>query len=242
MIVFATGLDEITTAFLRTQLIKVEQQQVSNPADLLNWLQGHYYDVAMVNLAKMGLDIDFCRGFRASGLVTPIIGVSTGVAGRLWSVHRATFLENGGDDLFRPPVNLRELIATLRAVSRRFRGSLLDVLEYRSGDATLKVNMTTLSIQINESIVPLRGRELSVLFLLASSPGRLLTQSTILDHMCIEDIEDKLEMRLVDVLICKLRRRLISTHPHAAAFIETVRGSGYRLPTQSELSKRVEAA
>ena len=152
------------------------------------------------------------------------------------------FLENGGDDLIRGPVNPRELVASLRAVTRRFKGALLDIVEYQNGDAKLKINLTTKSVLINSFPVDLTGKELAMMLLFASTPGRVMSKEVILTQMYTDGVEDEPEMKIIDVFVCKLRRKLTDVHPDAVKFIETVWGRGYRLPEQSELSRSTEKA
>ena len=56
--------------------------------------------------------------------------------------------------------------------------------------------------------------------------------------MYTEGIDDEPEVKIIDVFVCKLRRKLSEMHPDAEKFIETVWGRGYRLPTQPELTTK----
>lgn len=229
MKVLAAGLDDTTMAFMRNNGVAVEKQDINDVEELQSWLQDGFYDAGIIDLEKSGLGIYAARTLRAGKITTSMIGISTGSEDRVWGDHRAMFLENGGDDLLRGPVNPRELVASLRAVTRRFKGALLDIFEYKRGDATLKVNMTTKSVQINGFAVDLTGKELSMMLLLASTPGRVLSKEILLTQMYVEGIDDEPVMKIIDVFICKLRRKFENIHPDSAKFIETVWGRGYML-------------
>lgn len=238
MKILSAGLDDTTIAFMRDHGIAVEKQDIQGVEDLESWIQDGLYDAAVIDLEKSGLGIYIARGFRAKKISTPIIGISRGSEDRGWSDQRAMFLENGGDDLLRGPPNPRELAASLRVALRRFQGALLDFVEYEYGGAKLKVNLTRRAIYINDAGIHLTGKELSMMLLFASSPGRVLSKEMILENMYTEGVDDEPEMKIIDVFVCKLRKKLTDEHPDAVKFIETVWGRGYRLPPQAELSRK----
>lgn len=242
MKVLAAGLDDTTIAFLRDNGIAVEKQNVEDAEDLQIWLQDGLYDAGVLDLEKSGLGIYVARGLRVKKIAATIIGISRGSPERVWSDHRAVFLENGGDDLLRGPVNPRELVASLRAATRRFKGALLDIVECQNGEAALKVNLTTKSVLINDLPVHLTGKELAMMLLFASSPGRVLSKEAIMTQMYVDGVEDEPEMNIIYIFLCNLRRKLTEVHPDSDKFIETVWGRGYRLRLQSELSRTEKAA
>jgi len=242
MKVLATGLDATTVAFLRENGVAVEVQDVEDAEDLQVWLSDGMYDVGLLDLDESNLGIYAARGLRDKKIATPLVAISHGSDDRTWGDHRAMFLENGGDDLLRGPANPRELIASLRAVTRRFKGALLDIVEYRHGDAHLKVNLTTRSVLVNGIDAALTGKELALMLTFASPPGRVLSKEMILTQMYTEGLDEEPEMRIIDVFVCKLRRKLTDIHPDAERFIETAWGRGYRLPDQSEMSPTKDEA
>lgn len=236
MKVLSAGLDETTIAFLRNNGIAVEKQDVEDAETLESWLQDGLYDAGVLDIEKSGLGIYAARGIRTKKIATSLIGVSRGSEDRVWGDQRAVFLENGGDDLLRGPVNPRELVASLRAVTRRFKGALLDIGEYQNREAKLKVNLTTRSVTINDTAIHFTPKELALMLLLASSPGRVLSKEMILTQLYVDGLDEEPEMKIIDVFVCKLRRKLTDVHPDSEKFIETIWGRGYRLPAQSELS------
>lgn len=236
MKVLSVGLDDTTIAFLRNNGIAVEKQDVEGAEDLEIWLQDGLYDAGVLDLEKSGLGIYVARGLRAKKVTAAVIAISAGSSDRVWGDHRAMFLENGGDDLLRGPANPRELVASLRAVTRRIRGALLDIFEYQHGGSKLKINLTTKSVLVNDVPVQLTNKESAMLLLFASSPGRVMSKEMIMGQIYTEGVDEEPEMKIIDVFVCKLRRKLTEAHPDSGGFIETVWGRGYRLPEQSSTS------
>jgi len=234
MKILAAGLDNTTVTFLRTNGVAVEIEAIEDVDDLQSWLVDDRYDAGVINLETTNLGIYVARVLRSSKIVTPLIGISSGSPERKWGDHRAVFLENGGDDLLHNPVNPREMIASLRAVTRRFKGSLLDVLDLRLSSAHLKVNLTTRTIYVNGEELILTGKELAMMLLFASSPDRVWSKEMLLTQMYTVSTDEEPEMKIIDVFVCKLRKKLTDLHPDAGKFIETVWGRGYRLPGEAK--------
>ena len=242
MRVLAAGVDTTTVAFLREHGVAVEAQDVNDAEYLQHWLSDNLYDAGIIDLEHSNLGIYAARGLRARKIITPLVGISHGSQECAWGDYRALFLENGGDDLLRGPVNPRELVATLRAVTRRFKGALLDIVELQYGDATLKVNLTTRSVTVNGMDPELTPKELLVMLLFASTPDRVLSKEMLMMQMYTAGVDDEPEMKIIDVYVSKLRKKLTDIHPDAEKFIETVWGRGYRLLEHSKLSRAKEHA
>ncbi len=234
MKVLAAGLDYTTVAFLNKNGIVVERQEIESVDDLDGWFVDKLFDAGIIDLEASGLGVYAARGLREKKIHTPIIGVSTGPEDRTWSDYRAQFLENGGDDLLRAPVNPRELIASLRAATRRFKGALIDITVLEVGAVTLRINHTTLSVQVNGMSAELTGKETLLLLILASAPGRTFSKEGLLAQMYAGGVEDEPELKIIDVFVCKVRKKLAEIHPDAEGLIETVWGRGYRLTDGKE--------
>jgi len=231
MKLFITGLDSTTVTFLKEGGAVVEQEDVQAVDDLEGWIKDGLYDVAVVDLDKSRLGVYMARGFRTKKITTPIVGISRGSDASSWSDYRAMFLENGGDDLLRGPTNPRELMASLRVVMRRFHGAMVDIVEHERGGAKLKVNLTRRTVFVNDEAVHLTGKELSMMLMFASAPSRVMSKEMILGHMYTGGIDDEPEMKIIDVFVCKVRKKLTDIHPDAN-FIDTVWGRGFRLASQ----------
>jgi DNA-binding response OmpR family regulator len=133
--------------------------------------------------------------------------------------------ESGADDYLTKPFAMEELLARVRALTRRQRSSQPSEL-LRVGD--LVINPATYEAWVGDRFLELTAKEFAVLELFMRHPGQILTRATILDRVWDESFEG--ESNVVDVTIARLRRKMGDTEP--ASRIQTVRGLGYRLRSQ----------
>ena len=127
------------------------------------------------------------------------------------------------------PFHKDELVARIHAIVRRSKGHAQSVIE--TGD--LVVNLDTKTAEVNGARVHLTGKEYQMLELLALRKGTTLTKEMFLNHLY--GGMDEPEMKIIDVFICKLRKKLASLE--RKNHIETVWGRGYMLrePTEDEV-------
>jgi len=171
-------------------------------------------DVIVLDVAMPALDgLAVCRRLRSKGLPTPILMLTARDA----VPDRVAGLEAGADDYLVKPFAIQELVARLRALTRR--GSDAHAGGLRSyGDLTLDVDARK-AVRGGRPI-ELTAREVDLLELLLREPGRVVTR-----ERAIEEIwDDGAEANVVDRYVTRLRRKL-GTPP----LIKTVRGSGFTL-------------
>ena len=171
-------------------------------------------DVIVLDVAMPALDgLAVCRRLRGKGLPTPILMLTARDA----VPDRVAGLEAGADDYLVKPFAVQELIARLRALTRR--GADLSGSGLRSyGDLTLDVAARRATRAGRP--IELTGREAALLELLLRESGRVVTR-----ERAIEEIwDDGAEANVVDRYVTRLRRKL-GTPP----LIRTVRGSGFTL-------------
>jgi len=134
---------------------------------------------------------------------------------------RVAGLDDGADDYLVKPFDLTELLARLRALSRRrstHTGALVEV-----GPLTLDPRRK--EVVAEGALIDLTAREFALLRYFMCHPGEVLAAERLLDHVWDENIDPF--TNTVRVTISKLRRKLAEAgHPE---LIETVVGSGYRL-------------
>jgi DNA-binding response OmpR family regulator len=111
-------------------------------------------------------------------------------------------LRIGADDYITKPFHRDELLARVRAIVRRSKGHARSVIE--AGD--LIVNIDSKIVQVNNTPVPLTVREYQTLELLSLHKGAMLTKEIFLNYL-YDGLEGP-EANVVDVLICKLRKKL----------------------------------
>ena len=173
-------------------------------------------DCILLDLGLPDIDgIDVCRTLRATSAV-PIIVVSA----RSDELDRVMLLELGADDYVVKPFGMRELVARIRAVTRRASGAkdpAGDVLD----TGRLQIDLRTRRVTVDGEEVELTPKEFDVLALIVSEPGTVFTRRRILET--VWDAHWYGPTKTLDVHIASVRRKL--AHP---AWIETVRGVGFR--------------
>jgi two-component system response regulator MprA len=169
-------------------------------------------DVIVLDVALPAMDgLSVCRRLRSRGLPTPILMLTARDA----VADRVAGLEAGADDYLVKPFAIQELIARLRALTRR--GKTADErLAY--ADLTLEVSART-ATRAGRTI-ELTGRETALLELLLRDPGRTVTRDRAIDEIWGGGAEDN----VVDRYVTRLRRKLGDP-----PLIRTLRGTGFVL-------------
>ncbi|WP_342261864.1 response regulator transcription factor [Alphaproteobacteria bacterium endosymbiont of Tiliacea citrago] len=218
------------TKALRKEGFTCNQTDLAEDALKLSKLSD--YDIVLLDLMLPDSDgFEVIRRLRSSKNDTPIVVLSA-----LQGINdKVTALSKGADDFLCKPISTIELIARLRAVARRKTGFSNSVITV--GD--LSVNLQTKSVTVAGAALKLTNKEYSILEILILKQGHILNKESFLSHLydesCLEQPGDK----IVDVFMCKLRKKIQQAHPSAGNYIETVWGRGYMLvdpETKRELS------
>src|ERR687898_775638 len=125
-------------------------------------------------------------------------------------------------DIMLPKLDVRELVARVRAIMRRAAlpaGQRPDELTYDR----LRINLPSRRVSVESEEVDLTYTEFELLVTLASSPGRVFSRSALLRRVWGDEFRDE---RTVDVHIRHLREK-IERDPRNPEFIHTARGVGY---------------
>jgi two-component system, OmpR family, response regulator MprA len=171
-------------------------------------------DVIVLDIAMPGLDgLAVCRRLRSKGLATPILMLTARDA----VPDRVAGLEAGADDYLVKPFAVQELVARLRALTRRHGESHShQLLSY--GDLVLDVAARKATRA--GRLIELTGRESDLLELLLREAGRTVTR----DRALVEIWDDAAEANVVDRYVTRLRRKL-----GPPPLIRTLRGAGFAL-------------
>ena len=173
-------------------------------------------DLVLLDLRLPDVDgFDVCRTLRARSSV-PIIVVTA----RGEEADRVVGLELGADDYVVKPFGLRELIARIRAVSRRTSARVGTTQPMRVG--ALEVDERARRATLDSTELALTPKEFEILALLARDAGAVVTRRRVLEEVWQTTWYGS--SKTIDVHVAALRSKLGDP-----GWIETVRGIGFRL-------------
>ena len=185
------------------------------------------YDIILLDLNLPDMHgYDVLKKLRTAKVSTPVL-ILSGI-GEMDSKVRA--LGFGADDYVTKPFHRDELVARIHAIVRRSKGHSQSVI--RTGK--LAVNLDAKTVEVDGARVHLTGKEYAMLELLSLRKGTTLTKEMFLNHLY--GGMDEPELKIIDVFICKLRKKL-SLACGGANYIETVWGRGYVLRDPEEASE-----
>jgi two-component system OmpR family response regulator len=172
------------------------------------------FDAVLLDLGLPRIDgLTVLRGWREAGLSMPVLILT---ARGSWH-EKVQGIDGGADDYVAKPFRMEEVLARLRALIRRASGQVTP--ELRNGAVTL--DPRTSRVTVDGAAVKLTSHEFRVLSYLMHHRGRVVSQAELTEHIYAQDFDR--ESNTVEVFVARLRRKL------PPAFIETVRGSGYRV-------------
>jgi two-component system cell cycle response regulator CtrA len=163
----------------------------------------------------------FIRHLRSARNNTPLVALTAHHPG-----DRVRALGLGADDAIALSVDVSELRARIAAVIRRHRCLSQSLAEVRE----LSLSLESREVRFRNTPVHLTAKEYSMLELLVVRKGQVVTRDMFLSHLYGD--MDEPEMKIIDVFIYKLRRRLNTVG--ADDIIEAVRGRGYTIRTSGE--------
>jgi two-component system, OmpR family, response regulator len=183
------------------------------------WMAGATeYDAIVLDLMLPGIDgIEVCRRLRGDGVWSPILMLTARDGFR----DRVAGLDSGADDYLVKPFSYAELLARLRALTRRGGGER--PTELRVGD--LRLDPAARKVRRGEREIELSAKEFAVLEVFMRRPGEVLSRFQLLEHAWDYEYENR--SNIVDSYVRFLRRKV--DKPFGVRSIETVRGVGYRL-------------
>jgi len=177
------------------------------------------HDVVILDVMLPRMDgIEVCRTLRANQIEIPVLMLTA----RTSVPDRVLGLDAGADDYLPKPFAFSELMARLRALTRRG-------VDARSGDrleaAGLALDLRRRTIERDGQLVPLSPTEFALLEVLMRNEGRVVTQSQILDHGW--GYESWPDSNLIPVYVTYLRRKFKTFR--IPVKINAIRGVGYVL-------------
>jgi two-component system OmpR family response regulator len=176
------------------------------------------YDAIVLDVMLPGADgFQVCRRLREDGRWAPVLMLTARDAVE----DRVAGLDAGADDYLTKPFSFAELLARLRALTRRTpleRPAVLEVGDLRLDPATRRVWRGDAEIRLSQ-------KEFALLETFMRRPGEVLSRYHLLEHCWDFAYENR--SNVVDVYVRYLREKV--DRPFGRSAIETVRGAGYRL-------------
>lgn len=190
--------------------------------EALDWAAAAQYDLIVLDILLPELDgLAVCRELRERSVRCPILMLTA----RDTVDDRVAGLDAGADDYLIKPFALKELLARLRALTRRATDApktpQLTVADLTLDTATRRVTRAGRNISLT-------AKEYAVLECLLREQDRVLTRTLIAEHVWNYDVFN--QSNVVDVYIRNLRRKI--DDPFDLKLIHTIRGAGYRLSSE----------
>jgi two-component system cell cycle response regulator CtrA len=177
------------------------------------------YDGIVLDLMLPDIDgIEVIKKLRTASVRTPIIVLS----GLSECKNKVNCLDIGADDYITKPFEGKELVSRIQAVIRRSKGHAESTIKI----GRMTVNLQSRSVQIDNKILHLTGKEYAILELLCLRKGATLTKDMFLNHLY--GGMDEPELKIIDVFVCKLRKKLMEALD-GECYIETIWGRGYTI-------------
>ncbi|MER9300480.1 response regulator transcription factor [Mesorhizobium sp. M0621] len=174
------------------------------------------YDLVILDVMLPGLDgFEIVRRLRQARNTTPILMLTA----RSEIEDRVGALDLGADDYLVKPFDFRELEARARVLLRRKSGDATNIVQ--CGDVVL--DRASRSVRVGRREVQLKRREMTLLEILASRPGRVFSKDELIDQLF--GFDEPVNQNAIELYVGRLRKKLEG----AKAQIVTVRGMGYQL-------------
>jgi len=192
--------------------------------EALDWAEAAPYDMIILDILLPEIDgLTVCRELRKRDNRTPILMLTA----RDTVDDRVNGLDAGADDYLVKPFAFKELLARMRAMTRRPvdapKSSTLKI-------ADLTLDTLTRRIKRGAKIIELTSKEHAVLECLLREPDRVLSRTQIAEHVWNYDVYN--QSNVVDVYIKNLRRKI--DDGFEVKLLHTIRGAGYRLSAENE--------
>ncbi len=208
-----TMIGEAVHDLLRAEHYAVDWARDGAMADTA--LRTQPYDVVLLDLGLPGRDgLSVLRELRARKDRTPVLIATARDA----VAQRVEGLDAGADDYLLKPYDMDELLARIRALTRRAAGRAEPAYEHRG----VVIQPATREVSVNGQPVVLSAREWAVLEPLLARPGRVLSRQQLEEKLY--GWNDEISSNAVEVYIHGLRKKL------GAELVLNVRGVGYMVP------------
>ncbi|MFO0703745.1 MAG: response regulator transcription factor [Patescibacteria group bacterium] len=178
------------------------------------------YDVIILDRMLPGKDgIEFCKELRKEKKKTPILMLTARGEVR----DRVTGLDAGADDYLPKPFSFEELLARVRALSRRNYSTMEQIIQV--DDLTLDTK--SYIVKRGDVEIKISSKEFALLEFLMRNAGEILSKDKIITH--VWDYDADILPNTIEVYIKNLRTKIDNPFPDKKPLLQTVRGFGYRI-------------
>lgn len=185
--------------------------------------QSGLYDAVVLDIMLPGIDgIQIVKELRHSGNSIPVLMLTAKTS----TGDMVQGLDAGSDDYMTKPFEAPELLARVRALTRRQGDVVIDEITF----ADLKLDLTTHDLSCGEHKVHLSGKEFAVMQMLMSSNSHVVSKQDLLSR--VWGTSGDASENSVEAYISFLRKKVSHIHSHVQ--ITTLRMLGYRLEDFSE--------
>ena len=190
--------------------------QVGSGSEAEAALASHEFDLVILDLGLPRVHgLDVLRTIRAKGVTTPVLILTAADSVE----QRVKGLDLGADDYMAKPFSLQELEARVRALTRRGLGTASSRIKH----GPLTFDASGRVAYMNDQMIELSARELSLLESLLQRAGRLVSKDQLVERLC--EWGDEVSSNAIEVYIHRLRKKI----EQGPVRIATVRGLGYCL-------------
>lgn len=192
----------------------VDWQRNGSEADAL--LAAQPYDLVVLDVMLPEMDgFSILKRLRQRRKATPVLVLTA----RSLIEDRVSALDLGADDYLVKPFDFRELEARVRALLRRKDGSATNVIEVGG----IVLDQAGRHAMLHDRPLELTRRELTLLEILATRPGRVFGKDELIDQLF--GLDDEPSENAIEQYVARLRRKIAGS----AVEIRTLRGLGYQL-------------
>lgn len=217
--------DEQELANALTAILKHNNYSVDtvyDGEDALAYLQTGLYDAAVLDIMMPKMDgLSVLKQIRKEGCSIPII-MLTAVSG---VDNKVTGLDLGADDYLTKPFSTKELLARIRAITRRHEDLTSSVLTFED----LSLNRSTYELSCKGNHIKLSNKDFQIMEMLLVTPGQIISTEQFMDK--IWGYDSDAELNVVWVYISNLRKKLTGLQSQVS--IKATRNLGYSVEVKN---------
>lgn len=196
---------------------------VYNGQDALDYLATDNYDGVILDIMMPKVDgITVLKTIRKAGNAVPVLMLTA----KTEVDDKVLGLDSGADDYLTKPFNVKELLARVRAMTRRQAEVTDSILQY----SDLTLDRVTYQMAVGENHIRLGNKEYQMLEMLMTNPGQIISVEQFMDKVWGYDSDA--ELNTVWVFISYLRKKLSTLGAHVQ--IKATRGLGYSLEEKND--------